>query len=241
MKRTCHYQIILGLVFLAAWIWSGINPATREGWMNETWVMFAAVPLLIFLTLRFRLSDLSVTFFSAILIGHVIGSHFTYVEVPFGYVLGAWMDTRRNMYDRLMHFTFGLLLAYPIQEILVKMNGKRNKWSYFLPVDIVLSLSAFFEILEYVVVLFIRPEATDAFMGAPTDFWDATKDMLNAVVGALVAMTLIRIYHGLGAWRRFRDQVEAPKSLSCRLPNAVAGQPAPSGATVVASQAESPR
>lgn len=213
MNRTYSYHAMLGLVFLAVWIWSGINPTSHEGWMNETWVMFAAIPLLTYLTLRFRLSNLSFTLFTAVLIGHVIGSHFTYVEVPFGYALGAWMDTRRNMYDRFMHVLFGLLSAYPIHEILIKMNGKRSQWSYILPVEIVLSLSAFFEILEYFVVLFIRPEATDAFMGAPTDFWDATKDMLCAFSGAIIALVVILICHGLAAWRRNRN-TRAPAAAS---------------------------
>ena len=55
----------------------------------------------------------------------------------------------RNMYDRLVHFSFGFLLAYSIREMFLRVSGARGVRSYFLPVDVTTSFSAIYEIIEW--------------------------------------------------------------------------------------------
>jgi putative membrane protein len=192
-KKRENYQLFLLGIFLIAWIWAAINPITREGWLNENYVVFIGVPFLIFLIRYFKLSNLSVTLITIFMVLHVIGSHYPYPNVPWGFTIADWFNTARNQYDRFVHFCFGLLMLYPIREAFMKISNSKGFWTYYLPLDVILSFSALFEIIELIVVGFIKPDQITDFMGFQTDFWDATKDMLNAFIGALVTTSIIFI------------------------------------------------
>jgi putative membrane protein len=45
---------------------------------------------------------------------------YTYAENPFGYWLQDVLHLSRNHYDRIVHFCFGFLLAYPMREMFLK-------------------------------------------------------------------------------------------------------------------------
>ena len=122
---------------------------------------------------------------------HLAGAHYTYDQVPFGFELGELFGTTRNMYDRFVHFAFGLLLAYPMRELCVRLVGVRNAWAYYLPVDITLSLSAVYEIIEWFSALRVPPAVAMAFLGAQGDIWDAQTDMLMAGSGAILSMIIV--------------------------------------------------
>jgi len=202
-KKT--YQIAMLCIFLAVWIWAAINPGNREAWLNENYITFVAVPVVIFLIRYFKLSNLSVTLITIFLCLHVIGGHFPYPDVPFGYTLAEWFNTARNQYDRLVHFSFGLLLFLPIREAFMKISKTRGFWTYYIPIDVVLALSAFFEIIELIVVGFIKPEQVAAFIGPQADIFDAPKDMLNAFVGALISMLIILVFNLLTVKKSRRE------------------------------------
>ena len=38
-----------------------------------------------------------------------------------------------NDYDRIVHFSYGLLLAYPIRELFLRVADVRGFWGYFFP------------------------------------------------------------------------------------------------------------
>lgn len=71
-------------------------------------------------------------------------------EVPYDAWIRAWtggslneaMGWERNHFDRLTHFLYGLLMAYPIREIFLRIAGARGFWGYFQPLDFTLSTSA---------------------------------------------------------------------------------------------------
>mgnify|MGYP001563502666 CR=1 FL=1 len=118
---------------------------------------------------------------------HVIDSHYTYSQVPFGFFLGELLNSSRNLYDSLVYFSFGLLFVYPFREIIAK-KYKIKTLSYYLPILIIFSLAAAYEIIEWIAVdYFASQEAGVAFLGAQGDAWDAQKDMFLALVGAVIA------------------------------------------------------
>jgi putative membrane protein len=118
------------------------------------------------------------------------GAHYTYAKVPFGFYLSEIFDISRNHFDRIVHFSFGLLLTYPIRELLIRYAKLRGFFSYYLPVDVVLACSGFFEIIEWILVLGVNPELGDAYLGTQGDIWDAQKDMTLATIGSVVAMLI---------------------------------------------------
>ena len=145
---------------------------------------------------------------------HVVGSHYTYAEVPFGYFLKNVFGSSRNMYDRLVHFSFGFLLAYPIREVFMRLANARGFWSYFFPLDLTLSFSAMYGIIEWLAASNVDSEAGLAFLGAQGDVWDTQKDMLMAGLGAFLAMLIIfciNIYLQKGFWNEMKESLKRKK------------------------------
>ncbi|MDA8127706.1 MAG: DUF2238 domain-containing protein [Betaproteobacteria bacterium] len=193
---TRYHALLLG-VFAAVWIWAAIDPVYPHDWLLENYLVFIFVPFILLTARYFRLSDLSYTLITVFMLMHVVGSHYTYAEVPFGATLQHWLGAQRNMYDRLVHFSFGLLLAYPLREVLMRVAKVRGLWSYWLPFALVLAFSGAYEIIEWLVAARVEPSAGLAFLGAQGDVWDAQKDMAVAAVGAAISLLVVAGIH----WR----------------------------------------
>jgi putative membrane protein len=193
--KISKYQIFLILLFLAFWVWAAINPKYPDGWLLENYLVFIFVPIILIVGIYFKLSNVSYTLITIFMILHVIGSHYTYAEVPFGYTLQEWFGSDRNMYDRIVHFSFGFLLAYPIREVFVRLGKTKGIWGFWFPVELTLGFSAIYEIIEWITARVTDPQAGLAFLGSQGDIWDAQKDMLVAGIGAAVAMIIIIGFH----------------------------------------------
>lgn len=172
------------------WLITAIDPLYRHDWLLENLLVFT-YGLLLAATYRvFPFTNLSYFLFTLFITLHLIGAHYTYAETPFGFWLQDWLQLQRNHYDRLVHFSYGLLLAYPFREILLRATGVAVNWSYFLAVNLVLAFSAFFELLESWVAMIVSPELGTAYLGTQGDVWDAHWDMFLAMLGAAIAMLL---------------------------------------------------
>ncbi|HXZ84947.1 MAG TPA: DUF2238 domain-containing protein [Myxococcota bacterium] len=175
-------------LFLAVWAACAIAPLSRADWWLENLLSFVGVPIAVATFHRFRFSDQAYVQATIFLILHAIGGHYTYSEVPLGDWLGHAFGLARNHYDRVVHFSFGLLMLRPMREL-----GFRNARGlgpvaklYFSVAGIGL-WSMFYEILEAAVAAIVAPEAGTAYLGTQGDIWDAQKDMSLALLGALVA------------------------------------------------------
>lgn len=196
--RQHGFHLSLLVVFALTWGWSAWQPLHPDDWLLENYLVFAALPVILISTHAFPLSKVSYTLITLFMCLHVVGSHYTYAEVPFGFTLQEWIGAERNMYDRLVHFSFGLLLAYPVREILVRMAGLHGFWAYFFPVDVTFALSSIYEIIEWLAARTVSPELGIAYLGSQGDIWDAQKDMLLAGLGSIVAMLVVL---ALNRWR----------------------------------------
>ncbi|MEX2052073.1 MAG: DUF2238 domain-containing protein [Candidatus Paceibacterota bacterium] len=185
-----HYFLIT--IFTIAWILSAIGPATPQNWLQENFIVFLWVPIIIILGRYFKLSNISYTIITVFLILHLVGAHYNYGFVPFGEILGDWTGSERNQYDRLMHFLFGLLMVYPVREFFLKATNIGGFWSYFLPINIIISFSAVYEIYEWISTTTLPPELAYLFVGG-TDPWDAVKDMALALIGAVITIVFCGI------------------------------------------------
>ena len=156
---------------------------------------------LVFLTLgalgltyrRMRFSDLTYLLLFIFLCLHVYGAKYTYAENPFGFWLMEYFDLERNHYDRIVHFSFGFLLAYPMRELFL-VGLKYPTWvAWLLPIEITMSLSALYELIEWGVADVFFPDLGMAYLGTQGDIWDAHKDILLAFSGAIVATSLVSV------------------------------------------------
>ena len=89
-----------------------------------------------------------------------------------------------------MHFLYGLLIAYPIREMFLRIGNVRGFWGYFLPLDLTMSTSMIYELIEWGAAVALGGDLGAAYLGTQGDIWDAHKDMSLASLGALIAMTI---------------------------------------------------
>ena len=106
-----------------------------------------------------------------------------------GVTFNELVGWERNNFDRVVHFSYGLLLAYPIRELFLRIAGVRGFWGYFLPLDLTMSTSALFELLEWAAAEIFGGDLGVAYLGTQGDVWDAHKDMALASLGALITMS----------------------------------------------------
>ena len=187
------YHWFLIVVFLAVWVWAAIHPVFPHDWLLENYLVFLFVPIIMLLGRYFKLSNVSYTLITLFMVLHVVGSHYTYEHVPLGDTLKGIFGGSRNMYDRLVHFSCGFLLFYPIREMFMRLAKVKGFWSYLLPIDMLGSFSALYEIIEWLAARNVDPSAGIAFLGSQGDIWDAQKDMLLAIVGACLAALVVAI------------------------------------------------
>ncbi len=193
------YLLILAMLFAGVWVALAVSPLYREDWMLENFLVVAFVGALAASYRRFPLSRVSYTLIFLFLCLHEVGAHYTYSRVPyeewtqalFGRSLNEVMGWERNHYDRLIHFSYGLLLAYPIREMFLRVANVQGFWGYFLPLDVTMSTSMIFELFEWGAAALFGGELGMAYLGTQGDVWDAHKDMALASLGALTAMGVV--------------------------------------------------
>jgi putative membrane protein len=181
---------VLVAAYAVVWILTAIAPLDRKDWVLENLLVVALVAILVGTYRSFPLSDLSYLLITAFMMLHAVGAHYTYSEVPLGFWIQNAFGFSRNHFDRIVHFSFGLLMAYPIREVFLRVANARGFWAYYLPLDVTLAFSALYEIMEMVVATMVSPGTGDAWLGTQGDIWDAQKDMGLAAGGALLCMVL---------------------------------------------------
>ena len=169
--------------------------------MLENLLVVAMLAVLVGTYRAFPLSDLSYVLITVFMTLHAVGAHYTYSEVPLGFWLRDTLGFARNPFDRVVHFSFGLLMAYPIREVFLRVANARGFWAYYLPLDVTLAFSALYEIMEMVVATMVAPGTGDAWLGTQGDIWDAQKDMGLAALGALLCMCITALIRKFRAAR----------------------------------------
>ena len=200
-RRFPLYLLGAFALWFLAW---AIHPSHFDDFLLEHVLTTLLMVFLVWNHSRFRLSNLSYTLIFLFLCLHVIGAHYSYAEVPYEKWLatvGSWFGNpdfsldrlcgfKRNMCDRLVHCSFGLLFAYPVREIFIRVARVKGFWGYYLPLDVMMSFSMIYELIEWGSAVYFGGDLGDAFLGSQGDIWDAQKDMAFASLGALFTMTV---------------------------------------------------
>lgn len=196
--KSNYWQIGFILLFLFVWGNSLIGTTDLSNWFLENALVFLFIGFLVLTHKRFQFSDLSCLLICLYLCLHVYGSKYTYAENPLGYWLMEQLDWSRNHYDRMVHFSFGFLLAYPMRELFLRWL-KFPRWvAWSLPIEITMSISAIYELIEWAVADLLFPEQGMAYLGTQGDIWDAQKDIFLAFSGAIIATTIVSVIKRLG-------------------------------------------
>jgi len=193
-----RYLLLLMVPFLTECFFLAFNVYDRKDWMLENVLVVIALLAIVTTYRKFPLSRISYTLIFIFLAVHEIGSHYTYTEVPYdqwflsltGHSFNEMVGWERNNFDRVVHFSYGLLLAYPMREIYLRIANAEGFWGYFLPLDFTMSTSMLYELIEWAAAEIFGGELGIAYLGTQGDVWDAQKDMALASLGALTAMLL---------------------------------------------------
>lgn len=209
--RYPAFLLAATLVWLGLW---SLGPKHPGDFALEHILTALFIPLLIWTRRRFPLSHLSYTLIFLFLALHIVGAFYTYSEVPYEQwfaTVGSWFGVQdltlrrllgweRNHFDRLVHLAFGLLLAYPAREIFLRIAQVKGFWGYYLPLDVMMSLSMLYELLEWGVAVVVGGDTGQSYLGTQGDEWDAHKDMFFATLGALLTMVFTALVNA--RWQR---------------------------------------
>jgi putative membrane protein len=188
--RHTRLPVWLFAACVVFWAALAIAPLDRFDWLLENLLVFATAPFLIRAYRRRPLSDLSYVLIVLFYCLHTVGSHYTYSEVPIGYWVRDLLGLARNHYDRVVHFTFGLLLCYPLQEVIARSMRPRGNWALAIAVMVVCTCSLAYETMEWIVAVIVDPDAGLAFLGTQGDVFDAQKDSALAASGAIITASI---------------------------------------------------
>ncbi|KGD65225.1 hypothetical protein Y5S_01659 [Alcanivorax nanhaiticus] len=193
-----RYALTLLSLFGVYWVALAIAPLHRNDWLLENVLVVLALPIMIMGWRRYQFSRTAITALWLFMLLHVLGSHYTYAQVPydrwseqlFGHTMNSLFGWQRNHFDRLVHYLFGFLFIPVLCEWLAQAGGMTRRWQYTFAISLIMAISGLYEIIEWIAAALFGGDLGQAYLGTQGDIWDAQKDMALAGVGALTG-TLI--------------------------------------------------
>ncbi|AXQ21901.1 DUF2238 domain-containing protein [Acinetobacter wuhouensis] len=191
---TQKHWIVLAVLAIAI-ILASINPLEFPSYMLHQIGTVLMLIALFYCLKKIGLNFSSFALYIGFLIIHVIAAHYLYSYVPYndwaikylGFDLNQAMGWTRNMFDRFVHFFYGLFL-YPFFYRLfqVWLPSLKPKILFLLVIQFVMATSLFYEWIEWWIAIGLSPEEAENYNGQQGDIWDAHKDMFLATIGAII-------------------------------------------------------
>ncbi len=202
---TKKHGFVLSVLTLAILL-ASIHPLEYPAYMLHQVGTILMLIILFICLKKVGLSLASFVIYVGFLVVHVIAAHYLYSYVPYnewlikylGFDLNHTMGWTRNMFDRLVHFFYGLLL-YPFFYRLFQiwLPSLKPKTLFILVIQFVMATSLFYEWIEWWIAIGLSPEEAENYNGQQGDIWDAHKDMFMATIGALITGLLSLKFHQL--------------------------------------------
>ncbi|MEN9490128.1 MAG: hypothetical protein RJA63_577 [Pseudomonadota bacterium] len=187
-RQICLVQ---AAVVIAALIVTGVATRDRLTWLLEVLPVLIALPLMAGSYRRFPLTPLLYWVIACHALVLIVGGFWTYAHVPLGFWVQDLFSLSRNPYDKLGHFMQGLTPALLTREILIRRGYLRvGKMAAFLAICVAGAFSACYELIEWGAAVALG-QGADEFLGTQGDPWDTQSDMLMALIGASVAMSVL--------------------------------------------------
>jgi len=138
----------------------------------------------------------------AVLCRHTLGARYLYSYTPYdswaetllGINITDWFGFQRNHYDRIVHFSYGLLLAVPIQEFERRYLKLSIMVASILAIEFILATSAAYELIEWFIAVVFTPDWAESFLGQQGDIFDAQKDTALATLGAIISVGFLLLF-----------------------------------------------
>ena len=195
MQINLKYVIFWLASLLAVFIWSAINPHDYFTWLLEVLPAIAGLAILTITYKRFPFTPLVYWLIWLHLIVLMVGSHYTYAEVPFFEWLKPVFGWNRNNYDKVGHFMQGFGPVMITREILIRQKVVAKKgWLSAILILLILGTSAAYELIEWGVSV-ATGSTGDSFLGTQGYIWDTQSDMFMVFLGSTIALLLLSQWH----------------------------------------------
>lgn len=196
MKRFSEkfYHKFLLVLYFALFLWSGTKPKDYHVWLLEIIGVIFLIAVYIFFYKKIKFSVVTNTWFFIAASLITIGAHYSFPNVPVFESFKETFGLERNNFDKLGHVVQGILPVLISWEVLVKNRVVKNfYWLNFLSLNIALSISAFYELFEWLFIVVLGDNNyTYDVLGTQGYVWDAQSDMLCALIGAILTIVIGR-------------------------------------------------
>jgi putative membrane protein len=188
-------HLLLLITFLAILLWSGIDPKDHFIWFLEVFPAIVGAVVLVAIYPKIKLTMLVYCLIWLLALVLMLGGHWTYAEMPLFSWLRDEYGLARNYYDRVGHIMQGFVPAIIAREILLRNGAVKGRgWLFFIVTCICLSVSAFYEFIEWWVAI-ASGTAADEFLATQGDIWDTQWDMFLALCGAIASQLILTRWH----------------------------------------------
>jgi len=210
-------------IFLACFGLSTINLPHPRDFLFEHILTLALLALLVAFEWRRPLSPATYGLIFLFLLLHVVGAHYTYSHVPYddwsqrllgvrlsdvlGFASHDGTARPRNHFDRLTHFSFGLLMLQPMRELVQRGLSLHGWRATLVAASFLCVLGTLYELLEWAYAVRLTQQDAELYNGQQGDDFDAHKDLALNIAGSTIsaaAIGLLRLARGRRyRWRAF--------------------------------------
>ena len=199
MRRFSKPVVISTIVVFIVMVLASIQPLEWSSYLLHQAGTLILLTIILAIYQYWQISSRAYVLATLFLLTHIIGARYLYSYVPyddwtqrlFNVQLSTLFGWQRNMYDRLVHFSYGLLLFSAMYESLKHLlKIESSKQLIVITLMLNMSTSMLYELFEWGIATTLSPEAAEAYNGQQGDIWDAHKDMALALLGGIIAAVL---------------------------------------------------
>lgn len=199
MSKRFNSVFISTVMMLLVMLLASINPLEWSSYLLHQTGTLIFLAIILALYRYWHISAKAYVLAILFLLIHIIGARYLYSYVPyddwtqqlFGVQISEIFGWQRNMYDRLVHFSYGLLLFSAMSQSLKHLlNTQSIKQLIAITLMLNMSTSLLYELFEWGIATTLSPEAAEAYNGQQGDMWDAHQDMALALIGGIIAAAM---------------------------------------------------
>jgi putative membrane protein len=191
-----RFQRWLFIIALALFGLTCIKPPYPVDFTLEHIPTVVAIVTLVYLEQSVGISRFSYGLIITFFLLHVLGARYLYSNVPyddwsktlFGVTITDTFGLRRNHYDRFVHFAFGVLISIPAYRFLMRWLRLPSLWAAAVSLMFIMAVGSLYEMAEWGVAMIFAPDTAERYNGQQGDIWDAHRDTLLAMVGAMLGL-----------------------------------------------------
>ena len=185
---------ILSTLFVIAWLYFFLTAKDNTDWWLENILVILFFAGLFSLQRRFLFSYKSLVFIFLFLLVHIYGAQGAYTHNQFGEWLENTFHLVRNPYDRIVHFSFGFLMTFPMAEVFYRKFRRTGIEMHLAVTTAILSLATIFELIEWGVAACTTTATGETYVATQGDPWDAQKDIILALIGCVLFIFIYNIF-----------------------------------------------